>query len=723
MAIRNVTKHLAGVEDLLLGKGVVTQTRAGQAYPIEKLSLVWSCNAVEELEQLDTSKFTQVLVAGVPYNFNGTSWVVGDSAIPVTHPSFAGGADPTGATASDAAFAAAAATGTTCLVTKGTYLLTADVAGGSWLVLDGVIFTGSGKLLGTQIKVGALVSDYGGIPGRRWLSDVNPAKIHRFNDRLFVGGSTKNSGYPNSDPRAAHSWIDDPAVMGLKAEHATLEQNAMAMAAVSDKGFNGIVTGSRASDAPFGASLGLTSVALQDRVADSVAAWAGYFVGIKTPAAALQNGVNNVECNLWNQKGDADAGPIDPYNFFPQNNINNLWLSNGFPEAQVDQPSYRATCAIGILNNVADTTKAKYRVGIAFKATALEGTDGVTGRGIAMSLARGHSFQWHYGAGSAGPYISSNVDSNANGIQNMVFDNFGWQIRDTSSGSPQFRVEAKAGSVNYARVSPSLSGQDVVVASDGSDSNINLRLMSKGTGNVLVGATLRPNTANTHSCGTSGSPWSGGFTQTAFTVTSDERYKTTPLEIADAMLDAAAEVEWCLFQYLDRVEEKGEDGARWHFGAMAQQFVAAFERHGLKPFRYAFICYDEWDDQYVKVQVNEGDTVKATRSVERPVMVEVDGEMRPELVQVYCVDPDDGAPIFNEDGTRKTKLEVVMESVVEEYDAPAAPVYEDVLEVAAGSRYGIRYDQAIILKQKQIERDHKRQLEALLARIEALEAV
>lgn len=36
---------------------------------------------------------------------------------------------------------------------------------------------------------------------------------------------------------------------------------------------------------------------------------------------------------------------------------------------------------------------------------------------------------------------------------------------------------------------------------------------------------------------------------------------------------------------------------------------------------------------------------------------------------------------------------------------------------------GIRYDQAIILKQRQIERDHRRQLDALVARIEALESV
>ena len=177
--------------------------------------------------------------------------------------------------------------------------------------------------------------------------------------------------------------------------------------------------------------------------------------------------------------------------------------------------------------------------------------------------------------------------------------------------------------------------------------------MSVLAGSVSFGGNISPRVPNSVSCGTSSQPWSGGYTQAAFTVTSDERAKTVPEEITDAMLDAAAEVDWCMFQYLDRVEEKGADGARWHFGAIAQRFVEAFERHGLDPYRFAFICYDEWDDS-------------------------------PELI--------------GEDG------EVI---------SPA---------VDAGSRYGIRYEQAIILKQKQIERDHNRRIDALLSRIEALEA-
>lgn len=648
----------------------------------------------------------------------GGAGLIGGLAKPVTWVGFAGGADPTGVAASDAAFAAASAS--TAYVPDGTYLLMTDTPNGAWIVSNSASFIGGGKLKGGLIKIGKNITDHGGSGGRRWVTDADPVNLHRFNGRVLAGGSCKNNGIPNDIAGAEHSWIDDPAVTGILA--GSLEQNAMSIAAVSDEGFNGIVTGARASDAPFGATLGHTSMVLQDRASGTnQGAWSGYFVGIKAPTAATQNGVNNVEMNLWNQKGDADGGPIDPYNFFPASNMNNLWLSNGFPEVEVSRPSYRATCAIGILNNVADTTKAKYRAGIAFKATSLEGTDGVSGRGVALSLARGHSFQWYYGAGSAGPYISSNVDSNANGVQNVVFDNFGFLVRDTTGGATQFRVEAKANTVNYARVSPGLTGGDVVVAAEGGDADINLRLSSKGGGQLLVGATLRPSTANAFSCGTSGSPWSGGFTQAAFTVTSDERYKSVPEEITDAMLDAAAEVDWCMFQYLDRIEVKGEDHARWHFGAMAQRFVEAFDRHGLDAHDYAFICYDEWGDQYIKVQVNEGETVKATRPIERPVMVEIDGEMRPKLELIYCVDQEDGAPIFNPDGTRKAKFEVVMETICEEYDAPVEPVYVDVLETPAGSRYGIRYDQAIMLKQKQIERDQERKIDALTKRIDSLE--
>lgn len=166
---------------------------------------------------------------------------------------------------------------------------------------------------------------------------------------------------------------------------------------------------------------------------------------------------------------------------------------------------------------------------------------------------------------------------------------------------------------------------------------------------ALFSGDIRPSTANTKLVGTPGAPWAGGNTQTAFNVTSDERYKTPPKSIADAMLDAWAEVEWIQYQYLDRVEAKGIDGARWHYGVIAQRTIEAFSRHGLDASKYGFLCHDEWE---------------ATDEV---------------------VDDESGHLI-----------------------TPA---------LAAGDRYGIRYEEALALEAALQRRNYER----LLARIEALE--
>ena len=52
----------------------------------------------------------------------------------------------------------------------------------------------------------------------------------------------------------------------------------------------------------------------------------------------------------------------------------------------------------------------------------------------------------------------------------------------------------------------------------------------------------------------------------------------------------------CLYKFNDAVDLKG-DGARWHVGVRAQQVISILESHDLNPFEYAFVCYDEWDEQ------------------------------------------------------------------------------------------------------------------------------
>lgn len=174
---------------------------------------------------------------------------------------------------------------------------------------------------------------------------------------------------------------------------------------------------------------------------------------------------------------------------------------------------------------------------------------------------------------------------------------------------------------------------------------------------LRVTGNVQPVAANTYYIGTGGLPWAGGFTQTAFTVTSDADYKSDPLLMTDAILDAAAEVQLVQYQYLDRIEEKGPDGARWHFGAIAQRYVEAFERHGLDAHRFGFICYDEWGDVPAVIDEETGDVI-----------------------------------------------------------TPA---------IEAGSRYGIRYEEMLVMEAALQRRSYARLLdkyESLAARIDALEA-
>ena len=103
-----------------------------------------------------------------------------------------------------------------------------------------------------------------------------------------------------------------------------------------------------------------------------------------------------------------------------------------------------------------------------------------------------------------------------------------------------------------------------------------------------------PLTANTYTCGTAALPWSGGFTQSAFTVTSDERQKEDIAPIPDAVLDAWAEVEYLQFRLTDRVAEKG-DGARLHTGVIAQRVRDVFLSHGIDPYARGVLCHDRWD--------------------------------------------------------------------------------------------------------------------------------
>lgn len=719
MAERIVTKNLAGVEDLLLGKGVVTQTRAGQDYPIEKLSLVWSCNTVEELERLDTSKFTQALVAGVPYKYTVHGWVA-DSVKPVTWVGFAGGADPTGASSSVAAFQAAVnqtagekiypplydtvpqAPWVTIHVPAGKYLIDARVyPNGKNVIWDcdpGVKFLGSadnlcGKVLMNGVKVNANSSaSLDGAVGfsvsvNRGLAKpapimgiTSPADLRAVTERDAVG---LYADCESTTPTLTVASATYTATTAIPSAPVDVRDLLAGMVIDTTNGYSGVLS-SWASD---GSSL-------------TVAGGWYQVGGSSTPVTPPDAGfVVNQLTKIWGLNIQSILSASDTTT---RSSGFELGLQNG--KVDITDPSNKDAYVWGI--DVCGLGPKTASIGYLQRNGILRGfeSSGASKEGFVVSARNGVT-------------PTSAFVSNCNAFEQITLRPNGTNavFKVTNAG------DIDVGALEYAGT------KTMRFRSGGLTANYDTRLQSiggaalDGQGTLRIGAlhtevqgSIRPVTTNTSPCGTASNAWSGGTTQTAFTVLSDERHKSVPLDITEAMLDAWGEVDWVQYQLLDRIEAKGTDGARWHFGVIAQRTVEAFARYGLDATRFAFLCYDEWDDQFETEQTNIGEFTIEKRIVSEPAR------------RTIPVLNEDGSPVLDADGNPVMMITSTMTHVEVEVQTPVEPVFETKLITPAGNKYGIRYEEALVLEaalqRRERERDRKT-FEALVARIEALEAV
>lgn len=151
-------------------------------------------------------------------------------------------------------------------------------------------------------------------------------------------------------------------------------------------------------------------------------------------------------------------------------------------------------------------------------------------------------------------------------------------------------------------------------------------------------AAFSPGDDNVKTLGRASFRWSTVYAATGTINTSDERTKQQVKPIDDAVLRAWGKVNYAQFKFNDAIDKKG-DGARWHFGLVAQRVKEAFESEGLDAFDYGLLCYDEW-------------------------------EAEPEIM----------TPVLDADGNETGEIKVVRPSK------------------SAGDRYGIRYEEALALE-------------------------
>ena len=144
------------------------------------------------------------------------------------------------------------------------------------------------------------------------------------------------------------------------------------------------------------------------------------------------------------------------------------------------------------------------------------------------------------------------------------------------------------------------------------------QLFSMSTSKIKAYRNLEPDTDNNRALGSGSARWAVVYSATATINTSDAREKTEVVGLTPDELQASKLLgkEIGTYKWLSAVEAKG-DGARKHIGMTVQRAIEIMESCNLSPFEYGFICYDEWEDEFIEHPAIEAvDATEESEAVE-----------------------------------------------------------------------------------------------------------
>lgn len=255
----------------------------------------------------------------------------------------------------------------------------------------------------------------------------------------------------------------------------------------------------------------------------------------------------------------------------------------------------------------------------------------------AASGTAGNTFSWTtIGAmGSGGMTTSGTLDPFGRGYSKIVASNGG-------SGASAVCVNAATGNAAFVDLgvngtrSGSLYGDATTFEVAAIGASVPMYLTTNGNYRVIIetGGDFRPASNDAINLGNGTARWKEVFAINGTINTSDARLKTAVTPLSDSEIAAAQDIaaEIGTFQWLDSVEKKGADKARHHAGVTVQRVMEIMQSHGLEPTKYAFICYDEWQEDAKEVEDENGDIVKefevvktVTKEVEKQEVKVIDG--------------------------------------------------------------------------------------------------
>lgn len=316
--------------------------------------------------------------------------------------------------------------------------------------------------------------------GGFWMDESPTPRHWRLADRTFIGaaaGESNGNKLQGTPPTGTFLTTQMGAFW--------MERGATTLSVAPFGDFGGVFaarTSDKAGTGYYGtATIGVLGIVENDDVSvNQTIGWAGYFEANRN---ANNKVVYGLEISLKN-KGDNKTS--NPYTI--DFGSTGIWLPAG------GDASYNGVnanpCATAIMIGRGDdqgdpSLPMSWNKGIIFNAKGITGTDGVTGTGIAIEFAKGHVVNWTTPTGAQGASIRSDVDDTAE-RQGLIFTNKQVQFVGSGVGFTAIISEG-TGLDNHIRMFSEATGTGPQVQAAGSDTNIDLRLVSKGTGKVSFG--------------------------------------------------------------------------------------------------------------------------------------------------------------------------------------------------------------------------------------------
>jgi hypothetical protein len=146
------------------------------------------------------------------------------------------------------------------------------------------------------------------------------------------------------------------------------------------------------------------------------------------------------------------------------------------------------------------------------------------------------------------------------------------------------------------------------------DGTISPNAFFQGNGSYLFATAttaFAPSTNGTIKLGDASYKWSEVFASNGTINTSDARQKQQVRDLSESERNVAVRCKSLIraFKWNDAVDAKG-DGARIHFGVMAQDVRDAFTAEGLDADKYGLFCYDEWEHSPAVVDTETGQVLR-----------------------------------------------------------------------------------------------------------------